>query len=557
MSHLNVLPPLAEEPRDARDAAAMRSAGRADEVIYRLGLRCLPVPGLPAQTNVDDIAVAFVRGPLRAQHTEIRQRHGVPFIFDKRMTRTELGENEMIAVFTLREAPVPPELERAFERWRARALAAAGLITAVLDERVAADELFEDALLLRRGAFVGAADMRGVVRTYMPFEVNAADRHAIDQLRSVSLSEVSDVARAARLYRRAALEGPIADAYAMLWVAAEAFSEHSSPSRKEIEAALVEGGLDPESLPLHVGLLIDLRGRVQHHGLEIDERIRTAFYEMEAVVRALIRHHAQLRGGWWPAANDPAAFAEPFDHALAALQGPGGTEWHGDRLPPVAEPRRLSIPRRIAKATTDPRLDVDPALGDALELVANIVIDAVEWQAPDATIAVQIGRPEGVPKEATQGASAERIWLSEENLRGFDDPEDPKVLVNLVWDLHALVGAAIAQQSGLVSEGPGVATVQAVGAYAQYRRLIAHGEFDAELLQIPAEEDAVSLGKIAGWAAAGDGRAQRRLDSLTGHKRELAEAITDGLTEEALGPPEHVLELGRAAARDVGLSPDW
>lgn len=318
----SLLPSLSEPPRDARGAAATRDVHQADEVIYRLGLGCLPVPGLPADTSIDDVYVEFVRGPVRAQHTEMRQRHGLPVIFDKHMTRTEFGENEMVAVFSIREAPVPADFDPAFGRWRARALAAAGLLSAVLDERIAADELFEDAVLLSRGVYVGAADMRGLVRTYMPFEV-----------------------------------------------------------------------------------------------------------------------------------------------------------------------------------------------------------------------------------------SAERIWLSDEKLSGFDDLESPGVLVNLVWDLHGLVGAATAQQGGLASEGPGVAAVEAVGSYAQYRRLIVHGEFDAELLQIPRDEDALSVGKIAGWAAAGDTRAARRLRALTGRNRKLAEAITEGLAE-AHGPPEHVLELGNRAAREAGLPPE-
>lgn len=557
MRHPNRLPPLAESPRDARGASVARDAEQADEVIYRLGLHCLPVPGLPVETTVDDVVVQFVRGPVRAQRTQIRQRHELPFVFDKRMTRAEVGENEMIAVFSIRETPVPDALDQAFDRWRARGLAAAGLITAVLDERIAADELFEDAVFFRDGAFIGAADLRSLVRTYMPFEVNAADRYAIDQLRSLSLSETSDVARAARLYRRAALEGPSADAYAMLWVAAECFSGHSSPSRKDIERALMDAGLAPESLPLHVGLLINLRGKVQHHGLETDDRINTAFYEIEAVVRALIRQHADLRGGWWPAADNPAAFVEPFDHALAALQGPGVTHWHQDRLPPVTEPLPLSLPRRVPNASTDPRLDLDPALGDALDLVANVVIDAIEWQDPNASLAVQVGRPDEVAEQATAGANAERIWLSEAKLEGFDDPEHPEVLVNLAWDLHGLVGAAIAQQGGLVSQGPGVAVVEAVGAYAQYRRFVVTGELDAHLLQVPQDEDAISLGKLAGWAAAGDKRAKQRLCSMTRSDRKLASAISESLKQVKPGPPSHVLELGRRAARAAGLSPDW
>ncbi|MGI9081884.1 MAG: hypothetical protein ACR2FZ_06340, partial [Thermoleophilaceae bacterium] len=81
--------------------------------------------------------------------------------------------------------------------------------------------------------------------------------------------------------------------------------------------------------------------------------------------------------------------------------------------------------------------------------------------------------------------------------------------------------------------------------------------FDAELLQIPEGTDAISLGKLSGWAAAGYQRAQGRLRSLTGNDRQLAEAIAEILTEVKPGPLEHVLELGRQAARDAGLSPNW
>ena len=57
--------------------------------------------------------------------------------------------------------------------------------------------------------------------------------------------------------------------------------------------------------------------------------------------------------------------------------------------------------------------------------MANALIDAIEWQDPNASLAGWVGRPHGVPDEVTAGANAERIWVSEAKLKGFDDPEDP------------------------------------------------------------------------------------------------------------------------------------
>src|SRR5918995_2913166 len=253
MTHISGLPRRAEVPVDARDSSSVGL--KFDRVIYRLGLHALPVPGLPASFGVDDVRVDFVEGPILAQRTEVRQRHGLPFVFDKHMSRSEAGDGELVCLLSI-EADKPPDLQQAFRRWRSRALAAAGLVASILDERVVGAQIFEDALLVHDGEVVSAADLRAGIRTFLPLEVHAADRAALEKLGSVQLAESSDVARAARLYRRAVLEGPSADAFSLLWIAAECFGTHGTPSRREIEASLVRAGISPDTLPLHVGLLI-------------------------------------------------------------------------------------------------------------------------------------------------------------------------------------------------------------------------------------------------------------------------------------------------------------
>lgn len=525
----------------------MRGAGwgaeNAGEVIYRLGLRALPVSGLPEEMRVADTEVRFVRGPVVAQRTYMRQRSGLPIVFDKHMVRKEVGSGDLIAVLAIRTAPVPSELENAFAQWRASALAAAGMVAAVLDERVVGEELFEDAVLLSGGEFLGAIDLRSRIRSFLPFEVNLADEHALEQLADADLTEGSPAARAARLYRRASLEGPTADAYAMLWVAAECFSEDRSPSRRHLEAALRGAGLDPDGLPIPVGRLIELRGKIQHNGLEADDRLQTAFYEMEAVVRALIRQSADLRGGWWPAPNNPAAFADPFKPAVARFHDQGSTEWHQDSLPEFEEPGPLPIPRQVPNPVQDPRLDIDSEFGEATGLVASIVADALEWQDANVELSVKAVRPSEAPAEMTSGAGGAGIWLGPELLDGHDDPERPQVLINLVWEIHSLVGAAIAQRAGMVSRNDGVIAVEAVGSYLQYQRLVNFGMFPEEDLQIPEPTDRFALGKIAGWAAAGNRRAKDTAGELTGRDAEVVGTLIEALETAHPGPPTWLLEL--------------
>ncbi len=533
----DLLPPLSEVPSDVPGEAPISVA---DQVLYRLGLRALPVPGLPPHLVVGDVMVDFFEGPIRAQQTAVRQRHALPPTFDKHMSRPEVGQGELVALLSIRSQPVPKDVDAALEQWRARAFAAAGLIASILDERVVGEELFEDAVFLAAGAYAGAIDRRANVPSYLPFEVSAADRAALEDLAPLTVEETSRTARAARLYRRASIEGPTADAYAMLWVAAECFSDRRTPSRQEIEEALLEAGINPEGLPLHVGLLIGLRGRVQHQGFEDLETLRMAFYEMEAVVRVLIRRDLRITAGWWPA-RGPQAFAEPFDKVAAAAMGPGATVWHSNALPPVGEPEPLRIPRRVARPWDDPRVDLDPALGENLKFVAGIVVDALEWFAPDITLSVYVSLPVGAPADRGMAAGSDALWIPDDRLVGLDDSGRPELLVNFVWDLVRAVGAAIAQRAGVVSEGDGAMIVEAFGARAQYLKLAVHGPFDPDLLAIPVPDNPFSQGKLVGWASAGDQRARSVIEAMPNPQRALCRELATSLRSFLPGPPVYLL----------------
>jgi hypothetical protein len=160
----------------------------------------------------------------------------LPPTFDKRMVRELVGGGERIIIFSIRESPVPGDVEAALLRWRQRAEAAAGALAAVLDERAVGPRLFEDVVLLSGGATIGAMGMRERVRAFLPLEVTALDQPALDRLASLELSDGSRVARAARLYRRAVLEGPTADAYVSLFVAAESILDTRQPRKVDFDA---------------------------------------------------------------------------------------------------------------------------------------------------------------------------------------------------------------------------------------------------------------------------------------------------------------------------------
>lgn len=536
-----LLIPLDRSPEDVRlDTAALDPA---DAVVYRLGLRSMPVLDLPERLDVGGVLAEVVDGPVLAQFTEVRQLPGLPIRFDKHMAREPVGDGERILILSVHESPLPGEVDAAWLLWRSRAEAAAGALAAVLDERVAGQMLFEDAVLLAGGTPIGAMDTRERIRTFLPLEVTALEREALDGLAHVPLGDRSGVARAARLYRRAALEGPTADAYVMLWVAAESLLDTQQPRKADLDALLAQAGMDPESMPLHTGLLIRLRGNIVHEGLEDHERLRTAYYEMEAIVRVLVRRTAGLRGGWWPA-HGPGAYADPWAERVAAFGGRGTSHWHDDGLPPVTlpgperVPRRVAVPDRVLRVVVSD--DLRDAAADGADPILGAVSDALAWLLPDDSRTVRIDL--GPSSEHGISINAERIVIPVDRLDGLADQNRPEMLVNLIWDLHGAVGALAAMRGGIESVDDGVALIEAIGAWHQYHRLVLEGEFDAAHLQLPTvtSGDMIATGKVAGWAAAGDPRAKSEVEVLGDREGQLARNLVGILQDTPPAPARPV-----------------
>jgi hypothetical protein len=384
---------------------------------------------------------------------------------------------------------------------------------------------------------IGAMDIQERVRSLLPFEVTALDRPALAALAGVSLGDGSLIARAARLYRRAALEGPTADAYVALFLAVESLLDTRQPRKVDLDAILTDAGIDPDGVPLHTGLLIDLRGKIVHEGLEDHERLRTAYYELEAIVRTLIRQKAELRGGWFPAQN-LSAYAEPWPDRIAASDGTPRSEWHDDGLPPVSEPAPERVPRAVLPPDRDLLVTISDELkaaaGHGADLLANIAADARMRLIPDddAELALELGTGNGFYVEP------HRILVGSDRLQRLDDASR---LVGLTVDFTGAMGYWVAMRSIVGATDDEVTLRSAIASWYQYERLVVEGEVPPELLKLPASESPMDAGIISGWAGAGDERANSAVDALAGERGDLARATRDALRVSPPAPPRPVL----------------
>lgn len=100
----------------------------------------------------------------------------------------EVGGDDLLTVFELSAPAADGDLGEAIEVMRACTLNAVGVLCAVLDDRIALEQLAEDVILLQDGVPVAAADLRSRVRTFMPFDVTDDDRTAISSLSGLTSS---------------------------------------------------------------------------------------------------------------------------------------------------------------------------------------------------------------------------------------------------------------------------------------------------------------------------------------------------------------------------------
>lgn len=490
------------------DAEAIRSA---ESAVYRLVLRRLSLPGLPEHVQVGDVDVHFIAGPILSQLTSIRQRPGLPLVFDKHMRRAvEIGRDELLTVAHL---PVDVATGVTVEPWRSRVRTAIGLLVCQLDERVAGHELSQDIILLRADKPVGAVDVASSVRTFMPFDVTEDDRTALDALASRDLDEEHDYARAAQLYGSATSEGPSRLGFVLLWLAVDALIYERRNQAKELLTALERVDFDLDWLDLSVGRLSGLRGKLAHGKAESDDLVRRGFYDMEAIARALIRHAAALPRAW-PAMPSPTAFPLPFGRQIAEQSAAYQEEWHADGLPaPEPDPTPAGLERYDAvRGEHEGWLRIegtdDPSVVRRLRFWGMAAASAIDVPVGETTI--EVCADERLPAEVDFAARAERLLVAPE----VAEPADDVAEARLGYQLCRLMAEQQVLRLGIVSDGFGAFLIELAGAWVSYREWVLVGGMPPEVLTSLdlAMASLQDLGAYVGVALAGDEQARNDVE---------------------------------------------
>jgi hypothetical protein len=213
-----------------------------------------------------------------------------------------------------------------FDLWRDEAFAALGLLAALLDERVAQELVFEDAIVFdKNGEPLGTLDVRRKIRNFYPYPITEDAPEQLERLGDAAVEP--SLAMAARWYLRAVQGGPRADAIVYFWTAIEALLGPANGSKADqLKDALRAAGADPDpdELPISVTRLSWIRGEVVHKGKEQPDDLTRGYYWLEAITRILLRDRLGL-DGVWPLQPDPDCFSSPFrEQIIKAWTSPPG-----------------------------------------------------------------------------------------------------------------------------------------------------------------------------------------------------------------------------------------
>jgi hypothetical protein len=269
--------------------------------VYRLGFIAMELPDLPARLQVGRVVFARGIGPVITQRTSVVQRPGDELIFEKMLDPfVSVGDALPLTMLEIDDTLPNESVDQAIDRWYAEAVGAAGLVSALLDERLFQRPALEDLLIFddEGREVIGAADARMRLRHFLPYPISELELEALDQLGEAYRPDSPESA-AARWYLRAAQAGPLADSVVFLWIAIDALlgtdGERVVPA---LHDRFDELGIDLTPLPITPGRLYGLRGDVVHGGKEQPPGLREGFYVLETLTRTLLRAALDVESLW-------------------------------------------------------------------------------------------------------------------------------------------------------------------------------------------------------------------------------------------------------------------
>lgn len=269
-------------------------------------------------------------GPVQTQRTDIVQRAQARLVWDKTMHQGLMqGAGLPLTIGHLPVVLPTGEGTRAeFGAWTDEIYSAAGVIVALLDDRIAQEEVFRDFVVFENDTWIGIADQRRNVRNFRPFVYTGVEDEQLERVVQDAIPE--NVMVAARWYLRGAQIGPAPDGIPLFWTALEAIvGAEGRQVVSQVEDAVRAVGEDPGELLPTLGRMFGVRADIVHRGVFDLDLIVKGWYVLEQVCRLLLRDRLGAQTTWPTAPDDSAGLPAPV---RAAVGHPPETVWHEPKV---------------------------------------------------------------------------------------------------------------------------------------------------------------------------------------------------------------------------------
>lgn len=187
---------------------------------------------------------------------------------------------------------------RLFLKCKRDAEATLGALTSMLDERIADRRVGDIVVVPMPSGGEATMDVTERVRSFQPdLETQYPPADFLSQLTQRDLSGDEQLHSALRLYLRAIENRLTQDGYILLSaVVDDLCGGRNKMKPHDMRAALEAAGQTPAMNTLE--RVSSVRGRLIHNGMVDLAEMYTAWYDLEEITRVLLRHRAELDGGW-------------------------------------------------------------------------------------------------------------------------------------------------------------------------------------------------------------------------------------------------------------------
>lgn len=266
--------------------------------IYQLGYVGSPVPQLLGRDMVvDSVSITQTTEPFKYQYTDVMSIPGEPPSEIEITRRLWSRKFQMVTLASLPVEVPESRMDQMIYEARTKCEAALGVIVAALDERIV-DRRIGEYIEVESGGEIYNIDITSSMRSFHP-DIVSVDADGLAG--NASGATHDPLVRSAFRFYLLGVEHRLSEiGYVLLASTADMLAGGKNKlNAYDLRAALLAAGADEGTWPVsRVKKITETRGKLIHNGMLESKDMYSSWYDLEEVVRILLRHRVSVSSAW-------------------------------------------------------------------------------------------------------------------------------------------------------------------------------------------------------------------------------------------------------------------